>query len=126
MSNLGLSAATAAHDLHTSAAVKNHGGEKRRSPRIAIRLPGFAAWQDDGTERVEKVFTTSVSRFGCAIESHTFFHPGTRVQLEFGGKIIQGRVVHSLKDHSVNVVTTGVAFDQDGRDFWPVGFELGR
>jgi hypothetical protein len=39
-------------------------------------------------------------------------------------KTIEGRVVHSLKDYSTKVVTLGLAFDEDGSDFWQVGFEF--
>ncbi len=77
-------------------------------------------------ERIEAVSTTSINRFGCGLRCQTFFQPGTRLRLEFGGQSIQGRVVQSLKDYSVNLVTVGVKFDQDTREFWPVGFELRR
>ncbi len=80
------------------------------------------SWQEDELERVESVCTVSISRFGCALRSHRFFHPRTRVRLDRAGKTIEGRVVYSLKDHSTNLVEVGVAFDQDGSEFWQVGF----
>jgi hypothetical protein len=121
MSNVGFGAddATAASESRDSLAV-------RRSRRIAVHLPGFVSWVEGGMERIEAVSMTSINRFGCALRCHTFFQPGTRLRLECGDKVIQGHVVQSLKDYSVNLVTVGVAFDQDTRDFWPVGFELGR
>ena len=129
MRNVDLpTAATAVSDSRDVIALQSQrgGSEKRRSPRIAIRLPGLISWREGQTERIEAAFTTSVNRFGCALHCHTFFQPGTRLSLDFGDKTIRGHVVHSLKDHSVNLVTIGVAFDQDANEFWPVGFELGR
>ena len=99
--------------------------EKRRGARISMRAPGVLSWREGETERVEAILTISVSRFGCALHSRTFFQPGSRVRLDFAEKSIAGRVVHSLKDHSTNIVTIGVAFDQDGREFWQLGFEFG-
>jgi hypothetical protein len=87
-----------------------------------MRKPVVLSWKEGDSERVEGVLTTSVSRFGCGLRSRVFFQPGTRVRLDFAGKTMEGRVVHSLKDHSNNVVTIGVAFDQDGSEFWEVGF----
>jgi hypothetical protein len=62
-------------------------------------------------ERIESVSTTSINRFGCGLRCQTFFQPGTRLRLEFGDKSVRGRVVQSLKDYSVNLVTVGVEFD---------------
>jgi len=98
--------------------------ERRRSARIPMRKPVVLSWQEGESERVEAVFTTTISRFGCALRSRMFFKPGTRVRLDFAKKSIEGRVVHSLKDHSTNVVTIGVAFDEDAGQFWQVGFEF--
>jgi hypothetical protein len=96
--------------------------ERRRSIRIPMRKPLLLSWQEGESERVEAAFTTTVSQFGCALRCRTFFQPGTRVILDFAGKTIEGRVVHSLKDHSTNLVTIGVALDDHGGDFWQVGF----
>ena len=98
------------------------GTERRRSVRIPMRKPVVLSWQEGESERVEAVFTTNISRFGCALRSRMFLQPGTRVRLDFAKKTIEGRVVHSLKDHSTNLVTIGVAFDQNGSEFWQVGF----
>jgi PilZ domain len=98
--------------------------ERRRSARIPVRNPVMLSWQEGVSERVEAVFTTTISRFGCSVHSRMFLQPGTRIRLDFGDRTIEGRVVHSLKDHSTNVVITGLAFDQDGSDFWQVRFEF--
>lgn len=98
--------------------------EKRRSVRIPMRKPVVLSWQEGESERVEAVFTTTISRFGCALRSRMFSQPGTRVRLDFAERTIEGRVVHSLKDCSTNLVTIGVAFDEDASEFWQVGFEF--
>lgn len=131
MSNVGLFAAgIAVPDSGSSLALQTHppGAGRRRSPRISIRRPqpGVLSWREGKTETVESVFTTTISRFGCALRSRAFLRPGTRVKLDFAHKSIEGRVVSSLKDHSNNLVTMGVAFDQDGGELWQLGFELGR
>ena len=90
-----------------------------------MRVPGVLSWREGDTERVEAVHTVSISRFGCGLHSQTFFQPGARVRLDFAERSIEGRVVHCLKDHSTNLVTLGVAFDQDGCDFWHLRFEFG-
>jgi hypothetical protein len=128
MNNVGLSAAgLAVPDSGSSLAleIEPSGAGRRRSPRISIRLPGVLSWRQGETETVEAVFTASIGRFGCSLRSRTFLRPGTRVKLDFAEKSIEGRVTHSLKDHSNNLVTIGVAFDQDGREFWQLGFEFG-
>ncbi len=100
------------------------GSERRRSARIPVRKPVVLSRQEGQCKGVEAVFTTAISRFGCALRSRMFFQPGTRVRLDLAEKTIQGRVVHSLKDHSTNLVTIGVAFDQDGSEFWQARFEF--
>lgn len=95
---------------------------RRRSPRVSARQPVVLSWQEDELEHVESTFTLSISRFGCALRSHRFFRPGTRVRLEHQGRTIEGRVVYSLKDHSTNLVEVGVGFDRDGGEFWQVEF----
>jgi len=99
--------------------------EKRRSARIPIRRPVVLSWHEGETERVETAFTTTISRHGCALHSRVFFQPGTRVRLEPAEKAMEGRVVHSLKDHSTGVVTVGVAFDHDAAEFWQAAFGIG-
>ena len=100
------------------------GTERRRSPRIPMRKPVVLSWQEGESERVEALVATTISRFGCSLHSRVFFQPGTRVRLDFAKKTIEGRVVHSLKDHSTNLVIIGLAFGQDGSEFWQVRFEF--
>jgi|SRR3990172_4097175 len=127
MTNTGPSAAATA--VSDAAAARRPGADQndeRRGRRLSIRLPGLIFWREGEIENVEAIFTTAISPYGCALRSYTFFHPGARVRLEIAGKRIEGHVVHSLKDHSVGLVTVGIAFDEDSREFWPVGFDLGR
>ena len=95
---------------------------KRRSVRLPQRRPVVLCWQEDQLQRVESVYTFSISRFGCGLRSNRFFQPGTRLRLDHAGRTIEGRVVYSLKDHSTNLVEVGVGFDQDGSEFWQVEF----
>jgi hypothetical protein len=94
---------------------------RRRSPRVSIRHAGVLSWQEGRTETVEAVSTTSISRFGCALRSIAFLRPGIHVRFDFANKSIEGRVVYSLKDYSNNLVTIGVAFDEDAGEFWQQG-----
>jgi hypothetical protein len=128
MSNVGFFAAgIPVPDSGSSLALETHpsGARSRRSPRISIRQPGVLSWRDGEIVTVEAAFATSISRFGCALRSPAFLRPGTHVRLDFAPKSIEGRVVYSLKDYSNNLVTIGVAFDQDGGEFWQLGFGLG-
>jgi hypothetical protein len=130
MSNAGLSAASI-NDPGSgkSLALQIHpsGARRRRSPRIANRQPqpGVLSWREGNTETVEPVLATTISRFGCALRSRAFLRPGTRVRLDFSQKSIEGRVAYSLKDHSNNLVTMGVAYDHDGGELWQLGFAPG-
>lgn len=98
--------------------------EKRRSARIPMRIPVVLSWQDCGNAQVAEVNTFTISRFGCALHSELFLLPGTLLKLRIAKKSIAGRVVHTLKDHSTNLVTIGVAFDEDATNFWQVDFEF--
>lgn len=98
--------------------------EKRRSARIPMRIPVVLSWQDCGTACIAGAYTFTISRFGCALHSELFLLPGRRLTLRIAKNTIAGRVVHTLKDHSTSLVTIGVAFDQDGTDFWQVDFEF--
>ncbi len=95
---------------------------RRRSPRVSASKPLVLSWQEGELEHVESASTISISRFGCALRSHRFFEPGTRVRLDYARRTIEGRVVYSLKDHSANLVEVGVGFDEDGSEFWQVVF----
>lgn len=95
---------------------------RRRSLRVSASKPLVLSWQEGGCEHVESAFTFYISRFGCSLQSHRFFEPGTRVRLDYAARTIEGRVVYSLKDHSTNLVEVGVGFDEDGSEFWQVVF----
>jgi hypothetical protein len=93
----------------------------RRSPRIARRIPVLLVWKgEDQQEHREKTFTFSVSWFGCAVRSYKFFRPGTQVQLHHESAVMEARVVYSLWDHQTNLVEVGLAWEQDGREFWGI------
>jgi hypothetical protein len=130
MSDPGLIAGgIAVPDVAGSFALETYscGAGRRRGPRIAIlpARPGVLSWREGSSETAESVFATSISRFGCALRSRAFLRPGTRVRLEFAPQSIEGRVVYSLKDCSNSLVTMGVAFDQDGGEFWQRALNLG-
>src|SRR5262249_33443955 len=72
-------------------------------------IPALLLWEE---KQQEHTLMVTVSRFGCAIQSHRFLEPGTTVRLECDGKIIQGRVVYSLKDPSTRLAEVGIGFDQ--------------
>jgi len=95
---------------------------KRRSARIPVREPVVLSWQEGELERMETASAILISQFGCALRSHQFFQPGTRVRLDYAGRTIEARVVYSLKDYSTNLVEAGLGFDQDGSEFWQVVF----
>jgi len=88
---------------------------RRRSPRVRVCIPALLLWEE---KQQENTLMVTVSRFGCAIQSHRFLEPGTTVRLECDGKMIQGRVVYSLKDPSTRLAEVGIGFDQDGKEFW--------
>jgi PilZ domain len=100
------------------------GSEKRRSARIPVRKSVQISWQKNGSEQVADAFTFSISRNGCGLYSEMFLLPGAGLKLSISRRSISGRVVHTLKDHSTNLVTMGVAFDEDASDFWQVGFDF--
>jgi hypothetical protein len=101
-----------------------YGNEKRRSTRIPARKSLEISWQEGGSERIAEAFTFSISRYGCGLHSEMFLLPGASLKLTTDSRSICGRVVHTLKDHSTNLVTTGVAFEEDASDFWQVGFDF--
>jgi|GEM_PF-7129486 len=88
---------------------------RRRSPRVRVCIPALLLWEE---KHQEHTLMVTVSRFGCAIQTHRFLEPGTTVRLECDGQVIPGRVVYSLKDGSTRLVEVGIGFDQDGREFW--------
>ncbi len=94
---------------------------ERRSPRICARIQVLLVWKEGNQEEHrEQTVTLSVSWFGCGVRSHKFFRPGTQVRLEREGAAMEARVVYSLWDHQTNLVEVGLAWDQDGREFWGI------
>jgi hypothetical protein len=89
-----------------------------------MRKPVKISWQEHGSEQIADAFTFSISRNGCGLHSEMFLLPGVGVKLTIAPRSMSGRVVHTLKDHSTNMVTMGVAFDGDASDFWQVGFDF--
>jgi hypothetical protein len=89
-----------------------------------VQVPVLLLWKDGQQDRQERVYTLTISWFGCAIHSPKFFRLGSRVQLrhEKNGQSIQARVVYCLEDYGEQVVEVGLEFDQDGRSFWEIPF----
>ncbi len=85
-----------------------------------MHLPVLLLWEEGGHEHCEHTFTLNLSWFGCAVRSHKFFSPGTRVRLQRQDKTVEARVAYSLWDHATNIVEVGLGFDHDGRDFWGI------
>ncbi len=52
---------------------------RRRSPRVRVCIPALLRWEE---KHQEHTLMVTVSRFGCAIQSHRLFEPGTTVRLE--------------------------------------------
>jgi hypothetical protein len=94
--------------------------EKRRSPRISMRLPVTLVWEQEGQQHEEHTFTTNLSWYGCAVYSHRFFQPKTPVRLCYENKVVEARTVYSLEDHSTNLVEVGIDFGRDCSDFWGI------
>ena len=100
--------------------VKSAITEKRRSPRISERLPVSLLWEEGEHQHRERTFTLTLSWFGCAVHSHNFFPPNTRVHLQYEDKTIEARTVYSVSDYSTRLVEVGIDFGRDGRGFWGI------
>jgi hypothetical protein len=94
--------------------------EKRRSPRVSMRLPVVLLWEEGEQQHEEHTFTTNLSWYGCAVYSHRFFQPKTPVRVLYGKKMIEAQTVFSLEDHSTNLVEVGIDFGRDSSDFWGI------
>jgi hypothetical protein len=92
--------------------------ERRRSPRTNVRLPVLIVWQEGEMRREEDVFTSNLSRVGCAIRTRKFFPPKTPLEIHYQGKILPARTVYSLADYSTDLVEVGIDFGGDCGDFW--------
>ncbi len=93
------------------------GGERRRSGRVESKRPVLIT-SVDGELRVLTAFTFSISQFGCAVRCSTNLPPGSRVTLECEGKKMPGKVTFALKNSALDGFELGIAFDQDGSEFW--------
>jgi hypothetical protein len=94
--------------------------EKRRSPRVSMRLPVLLIWEEGTQHHEERTFTTNLSWYGCAVHSHKFFSPKTPVRMCYRDKTVEARTVFSLEDHSTNLVEVGIEFGQECSDFWGI------
>ena len=63
-------------------------------------------------------FTFSISQFGCAVRCANSLLPGTRVNLECEGKKMPGKMTFVLKNSALEGFELGIAFDEDGSEFW--------
>jgi hypothetical protein len=94
--------------------------EKRRNPRIQMQIPVLLWWEEGQEEHQEHSFTVSISWFGCAVYSHKYFGPGSRVRVQRDTKSIEARVVYSCRSPLTSSIEVGLEFDQDGREFWEI------
>ena len=93
------------------------GQERRRSLRMASKRLVLLI-PVDGEPRPVTAFTFSISQFGCAVRCATNLPPGTRVTLECDGKKVAAKVTFVLKSSALEGFELGIAFDEDGNDFW--------
>ena len=93
------------------------GGERRRSGRVESKRPVLIT-PVDGEPRVLTAFTFSISQFGCAARCSSSFPPGTRVNVECEGKKISAKISFVLRNSAMEGFELGIAFDEDGSDFW--------
>jgi hypothetical protein len=91
--------------------------ERRRSNRMPSNRP-VLIFPVEGEPRPVTAFTFSISAFGCAVRCATNVPPGTRVELDCEGKKIPGKVSFVLKSSALEGFELGIAFDQDGSEFW--------
>ena len=93
------------------------GGERRRSGRMESKRAVLIA-PVDGEPRILTAFTFSISQFGCAARCSSSLPPGTRVSLECEGKKIPAKISFVLKSSALEGFELGIAFEEDGREFW--------
>ena len=94
--------------------------EKRRSTRLSMRLPVLLLWYEGEQEQLERTYTSNLSRFGCAVQSRTFFRPKTPILIQYKEKTMHARTAYSLSDYSTSLVEVGIDFGCDSGDFWEV------
>ncbi len=93
------------------------GEERRRSGRVQSERPVLITTVN-GEPRVLTAFTFSISAFGCAARCTSSLPPGTRVTLECAGKKFPAKISFVLKNAALAGFELGIAFDQDGSEFW--------
>ena len=93
------------------------GEERRRSARLSSERPVLIT-TTDGEARVLTAFTFSISAYGCAARCSSSLPPGTRVVLECSGKKFPAKISFVLKNAAVAGYELGIAFEQDGSEFW--------
>jgi hypothetical protein len=93
------------------------GQERRRSVRMPSKRPVLLI-PADGEPRPVAAFTFSISQFGCAVRCATELPPGTRVTLECDGKKVPAVVTFVLQSSALEGFELGIAFEDDGNNFW--------
>lgn len=97
------------------------GEERRRSSRLPSKRP-LLIYVVGGDLRPITAFTFSISAFGCAARCTTNIPPGSRVLLDCDGKRKEGTVSFVLKNSAIDGFELGIAFEQDGCEFWGTMF----
>ena len=93
------------------------GEERRRSSRVQSQRPVLVTTTGSQPQAVT-AFTFSISQFGCAVRCSTSFLPGTRVTLACEDKRISGKVSFVLSSSAQAGFELGIAFEEDGSEFW--------
>jgi hypothetical protein len=96
--------------------------ERRRSGRIHKRIAVRAAWNQDGRELSEEMFTVCISRFGCCVASRNNVPTGTLITFYYENRAIQGSVSYVLRSSAAEHFEWGVGFESDGSAFWGMRF----
>ena len=95
----------------------------RRSERVRAHVPVTLIWHEHEHRQTERTYTAAVSRFGCLVLCRCNLPPGTAIRIEHDRKVMLGKISYCLKDCATKLVELGIAFDEDGTDFWGVGFD---
>ena len=93
------------------------GEERRRSSRVQSKRPVLIT-TTGGEPKAVTAFTFSISQFGCAVRCSTSFPPGTHVTLACEDRKIPGKVSFVLTSSAQEGFELGIAFEQDGSEFW--------
>jgi hypothetical protein len=93
------------------------GEERRRSSRVQSERP-LLITTVAGEPRALTAFTFSISAYGCAARCSGSLPPGTRVNLECAGKKFPAKISFVLMNSAAEGFELGIAFDEDGSEFW--------